>query len=119
MLYEIECVDQVTKQIMICKKVASFALAREIACQLAAAVGSRVIVRQCKALERYDVWLWRVDDQRWIRLNGRPLKKGEGAEFFLRFNRPDAVPVFWPVGVQLPPQVRNNQAAHTRNNKSS
>jgi hypothetical protein len=102
MLYEVECVDKVSKQVMVSRRVTSFALAREIARHLATAVGSRVIVRQCKPDAKYDVWLWHIEHRQWVRLGGRPMKKMDSAEFFVRFEREDAVPVFWPVGVSLP-----------------
>lgn len=104
MFFEVECIDRNTKQVVVSTRVASFALAREIARHLVVAVGSRVIVRKCKPEppSRYDVWLWCVDEKEWTRLRGKPLHKSESAEFFLRFDRGDAVPVFWPVGFELP-----------------
>ena len=78
---------------MVSRRVTSFALAREIARHLATAIGSRVIVRQCRREAKYDVWLWHIEQRRWIRLGGQPLKKLDSAEFFVRFERRDAVPV--------------------------
>lgn len=109
MLFEVECVDKVTKRVMVSRRVTSFALAREIACHLATAVGSRVIVRKCRPDAKYDVWLWHIEECRWIRIGGKPLRKPESAEFFLRFDNPKAVPVFWPVGTALPRQSASLQ----------
>lgn len=110
MLYEVECVDKVSKQVMVSRRVTSFALAREIACYLATAVGARVIVRQCRPDSKYDVWLWHIEKRSWIRLGGRPMMKLDSAEFFVRFQREDAVPVFWPVGVSLPENVKQGDS---------
>jgi hypothetical protein len=102
MLYEVECIDKVSKQVMVSRRVTTFALAREIAHYLVTAAGARVIVRQCRQDAKFDVWLWHIEDRKWIRIGGKPMKKLDSAEFFVRFNRADAVPVFWPVGVALP-----------------
>ncbi len=52
---------------------------------------------------RFNVFLWHIEEQRWILLSGRALSKKDAIEFFERFERiSEAVPILWPVGVEFP-----------------
>lgn len=103
-MWEIRYVDRKSREVIVIRRVSSFALARTIAVELPQAAGKQIVIRKCTTSKDplYNVWLWVIESQEWIRLQGDPLTKRGSLRFHARFKSYDAVPVYWPVGVKLP-----------------
>lgn len=103
-MWEIRYVDRKSREVIVIRCVSSFALARTIAVELPQAAGKQIVIRKCTTSKDplYNVWLWVIESQEWIRLQGDPLTKRGSLRFHARFKSYDAVPVYWPVGVKLP-----------------
>ena len=102
-MWEIRYVDRVTREIIVVKRVTSFALANTIAKELPHAIGKHIVVSKYHAgPQRFDIWLWVIESKTWIRMKGRPVTKRDSLRFHARFDSREAVAVHWPVGVELP-----------------
>jgi hypothetical protein len=102
-MWEIRYTNWKTKEIIVVRQVPSFALAATIAKELPAAIGWQVIVTKINDTSfKFDVWIWVKASKKWIRLKGKPLSKRAMLKLQSQWDFETAVPIYWPVGVELP-----------------
>lgn len=105
-MWEIRYVNWKSKEIVTVRQVPSFALASTVAKELPNAIGWQVTVtRITDTSHRFEVWVWVIKSQKWIRIKGKPITKQSTMRFHARWDFETSVPIYWPVGVPLPPSV--------------